>query len=69
LALIKAKALFVPAKSDLLLVPDYARRAVDILRKQGKTAEIFEMDGDRGHLDGVLNITKAAEPIRRFLEQ
>jgi homoserine O-acetyltransferase len=69
LAQIKAKALFVPAKSDLLLVPDYARRAVEILRKQGKTAEIFEMEGDRGHLEGVLNIAKAGEPIRRFLAQ
>jgi homoserine O-acetyltransferase len=68
LALIKAKVLFVPAKSDLLLVPDYTHKAVDILKKQGKTVEIFELDGDRGHLEGVLNITKAAEPIRRFLE-
>jgi homoserine O-acetyltransferase len=69
LAEIKAKALFIPAKSDLLLVPDLARRAVEILRKQGKTAEIFELDGDRGHLEGVLNIAKAAEPIRKFLAE
>jgi homoserine O-acetyltransferase/O-succinyltransferase len=69
LAAIKAKALFLPAKSDLLLVPDYAKRAVDILRKQGKTAELIELEGDRGHLEGVLNIAKAAEPIRRFLAQ
>lgn len=69
LAAIKAKVLFIPAKSDLLLVPDYARQAVDILRKQGKTAELFELEGDRGHLEGVLNVAKAAEPIRRFLAE
>jgi homoserine O-acetyltransferase/O-succinyltransferase len=67
LAAIKAKVLFIPAKSDILLVEDYASQAVDILKKQGKTAEMFELEGDRGHLEGVLNITKAAEPIRRFL--
>ncbi|MBI3708688.1 MAG: homoserine O-acetyltransferase [Proteobacteria bacterium] len=69
LAEIKAKVLFVPAKSDLLLVPDLARRAVEILRKQGKTAEIFEIEGDRGHLEGLLSIAKAAEPIRKFLAE
>ncbi|HEX9462394.1 MAG TPA: homoserine O-acetyltransferase [Alphaproteobacteria bacterium] len=69
LALIKAKVLFIPAKSDLLLVPDYARQAVDSLRKQGKAAELFELEGDRGHLEGVFNIAKAAEPIRRFLAE
>jgi homoserine O-acetyltransferase len=67
LAGVKAKVLFVPAKSDLLLVEEYARQAVDILHKQGKQADLFELEGDRGHLEGVLNITKAAEPIRKFL--
>ena len=67
LARIKAKVLFVPAKSDLLLFPDFARRAVAILRKHHNKAQIFEIPGDRGHLEGVLNITKAAEPIRKFL--
>ena len=69
LGAIKAKALFIPAKSDLLLVPDYARRAVEIMRKQGKSVELFEIEGDRGHLEGVLNIAKAAEPIRKFLAE
>lgn len=67
LAAIKAKVLFIPARSDLLLVPQYAERAVAILRAHGKSAQIFYLEGDRGHLEGVLNITKAAEPIRKFL--
>jgi hypothetical protein len=35
----------------------------------GKTAEIFELEGDRGHLEGLLSIAKAAEPIRKFLAE
>jgi homoserine O-acetyltransferase/O-succinyltransferase len=67
LAAVKAKVLFIPARSDILLVPRYAEQAVAILQSQGKSAQIFWLEGDRGHLEGVLNITKAAEPIRKFL--
>lgn len=38
-----------------------------ILRQHGKTVEWFEIEGDGGHLDGVLAIGKAGEAIRRFL--
>lgn len=68
LAKIKAKALFLPAKGDLLLASDVARQSVDILRKQGKQAELIEIEGDRGHLDGLFAITKVADPLRKFLE-
>lgn len=69
LAKIKAKALFIPAQSDLLLVPDYAKRAVDILRKQGKSADLVVLEGDGGHLDGVFNIAKVGDRLRQFLQQ
>lgn len=68
LAKIKAKALFLPAKGDLLLPADVARQSVDILKKQGKQAELIEIEGDRGHLDGLFAITKVAEPLRKFLD-
>jgi homoserine O-acetyltransferase len=67
LAKIKAKALFLPAKGDLLLAPGYAQRSVDILRKQGKSAELAEIEGDRGHLDGLFAITKVGDKLRAFL--
>jgi homoserine O-acetyltransferase len=69
LAKIKAKALFLPAKGDLLLAPDVARQSVDILKKQGKPAELIEIEGDRGHLDGLFAITKVAAPLARFLNE
>ena len=67
LAKIKAKTLFLPAKGDLLLVPGYAQQAAETLKKQGKTAEVVEIVGDRGHLDGLFAIGSVAEPLRRFL--
>lgn len=69
LAKIKARSLFIPATSDLLLVPDYAKRAVDILRKQGKTADLVVIEGDGGHLEGVLGIAKVGDRLRQFLQQ
>jgi len=66
---VKARVLLVPARSDLLLFPDYSREAMEILRKQGKPVEWFEIEGDGGHLDGVLAVGKAGEAIRKFLGQ
>ncbi|MGL4576542.1 MAG: E22 family MetX-like putative esterase [Burkholderiaceae bacterium] len=66
-AKIKAKMLFVPAKSDLIFPPEMSRKAAEKLRGLGKSAEVFEIEGDGGHLDGVLAIAKAGEAIRTFL--
>jgi len=66
---IKAKVLSIPAKSDLLLFPDYAKKMVATLKAQGNRVEEFEIDGDGGHLDGVLLIAKAGDAIRAFLQK
>ncbi len=64
---IKAKVLFVPAKTDLIFPPELSRRAMERLRGQGNTVELFEIDGTSGHLDGILSIGKAADAISAFL--
>lgn len=64
---IKARILFVPARSDLIFPPELSRKAAERFKALGKSAEIFEIDGDGGHLDGVLAIGKAGETIRKFL--
>jgi homoserine O-acetyltransferase len=64
---VKARVLLVPAQSDLLLFPEYSKQAMTLLKQHGKTVEWFEIEGDGGHLDGVLAIAKAGEAIRRFL--
>jgi homoserine O-acetyltransferase len=64
---IKAKVLFVPAKTDLIFPPELSRKAAEKLKAQGNYTEVFEIDGTNGHLDGVLSIGKAADAIRAFL--
>jgi homoserine O-acetyltransferase/O-succinyltransferase len=64
---VKARVLLIPARSDILLFPDYSRRPMELLKAQGKAVEWFEIEGDGGHLDGVLAIAKAGEAIRSFL--
>lgn len=65
---IKARFLFLPAKSDLLMLPEFAKKGADELRNLGLEAQLFELDGEGGHLDGLEKIAQAAGTIRRFLE-
>jgi homoserine O-acetyltransferase len=66
---IKARALFIPAESDLLLLPGYAQKAVDILKRQGKQADLVAIPGNGGHLDGVLSLTRVADRLKAFLDE
>jgi homoserine O-acetyltransferase len=63
----KAKILFVPSQSDLIFPPEFSRKAAERYKAMGRTAEVFMIEGDGGHLDGVVNIAKAGEAIRTFL--
>ena len=65
---IKAKTLFLPADSDLLLMPYLAQSAHQKLKQQGNNSEYTELQGSLGHLEGVANISKQATAIRQFLE-
>jgi homoserine O-acetyltransferase/O-succinyltransferase len=66
-AKIKAKILFVPAQSDLIFPPALAMQAAARYKAQGGTAEVAVIEGDGGHLDGVLNVARQGEAIRSFL--
>jgi homoserine O-acetyltransferase len=63
----KAKILFVPAESDLIFPPELSMRAAERYKAQGGVAEVAVIEGDGGHLDGVLNVAKQGEAIRVFL--
>jgi homoserine O-acetyltransferase len=65
---IRARFLFLPAQSDLLLFPEYSKKGASQLRELGLEAQLFELEGDGGHLDGLEKISQAAGTIRRFLE-
>ena len=64
---IKAKILFVPAASDEIFPPELSKRAAERYRAQGGVAEVAIIEGDGGHLDGVLNVAKQGEAISAFL--
>jgi homoserine O-acetyltransferase/O-succinyltransferase len=64
---IKAKILFLPAKTDLLFPPALARRWADKLRAQGNAVELYEIDGTSGHLDGIFSVAKVSDQIRAFM--
>ncbi len=65
---IKAKILFVPASSDVIFPPELSKRALERFRAQGGSADLFVIEGDGGHLDGVFAIAKAGDAIKRFIE-
>jgi homoserine O-acetyltransferase len=65
---IKAKILFVPASSDVIFPPQLSVRALERFRAQAGRGELFTLQGDGGHLDGLFEIGQAAETIRTFIE-
>jgi homoserine O-acetyltransferase len=65
----KSKILFIPAKSDLIFPPVFAKSAAAKYKALGKTAEVFELEGDGGHLDGIFNIAQAGQTIQDFLSR
>jgi homoserine O-acetyltransferase len=66
---IKAKVLFLPAKTDLIFPPELSRRWAEKLKAQGNYVELHEIEGTSGHLDGLFSIGKVGEHIRAFLDK
>ena len=66
-ARIKARVLFLPAKTDLVFPPELSRRWAEKLRAQGNYVEFHEIEGTSGHLDGIFSIAKVSDQIRSFL--
>ena len=65
---LRAKYLFLPATTDLLMFPEYSYEGVGELKALGLEASVVEIPGDGGHLDGLANAFKAADAIREFLD-
>ena len=68
LANVKAKTFFLPAESDLLLMPYLARDTHDMLIAQGTDSTFDTLKGSFGHLEGVVDIKEQADALRAFLE-
>jgi homoserine O-acetyltransferase len=68
-ARIRAKVLFLPAKTDLIFPPELSRKWAERLKAQGNAVELYEIEGTSGHLDGIFSIGKVADRIKAFLEK
>ncbi len=64
---IKAPALLIYSPGDLVFPADGVRRTGEALKANGAAVELVELKGNRGHLDGVLNIKQAEQAISGFL--
>ncbi|MGK7296310.1 MAG: E22 family MetX-like putative esterase [Candidatus Wenzhouxiangella sp. M2_3B_020] len=67
LSRVRAESLFLPAAGDLLLRPELAREAHEILLRQGRSSTIEYIDGVTGHLDGLTAIDGHAATMAAFL--
>ena len=64
---IQAKTLFLPASTDLLLMPYLAESADYQLNHLGKNSELETLNGPFGHLEGIVNVKAEGERIAAFL--
>jgi homoserine O-acetyltransferase len=66
---IRARSLWLPAASDVLLFPDYPRAAVSRLLAQGNKVGFYQIEGDGGHVDGLTQIAQMSLQIAEFLAE
>jgi len=64
---IKAPTLLITQPDDLLFPPEGAKFTVDTLKAAGTPVEHVTLKGNRGHLDGVINIKQAEKAIGAFV--
>lgn len=65
---IDVPTLLIHTDEDLVFPGDAVRETGAIIKSDGTPVEIVELQGTRGHLDGVLAIAQAGDRIRAFLE-
>ncbi|NKL24444.1 hypothetical protein [Rhizobium leguminosarum] len=53
---------------DLIFPGNAVRETGTIIKTDGTPVEFVELEGTRGHMDGLLSIAQAGERIRAFLE-
>ena len=63
----KAPALIIYSPTDLFFPADSVKRTAEAIKANGVPVETFELDGKRGHLDGVLSVKAAEKQIAAFV--
>jgi homoserine O-acetyltransferase len=64
---IKAPALFIYSPGDLVFPADSVKRTAEAIKANGAPVEVVALEGNRGHLDGVLSMKQAEKAISAFL--
>ncbi|MEO0820074.1 MAG: homoserine O-acetyltransferase [Pseudomonadota bacterium] len=66
---IDAPVLIIHTDEDLVFPGNAVRETASIIRSDGTPVKIVELEGTRGHLDGVLAISQAGNAISAFLAE
>ena len=66
---IEAPTLIIHTDEDLIFFPEEVRETAALISSDGTPVEIVELQGTRGHLDGLLSINQAGDKIKAFLEK
>jgi homoserine O-acetyltransferase/O-succinyltransferase len=64
---IDVPVLMIYSPTDMVFPPEAVQRTAEVIGSDGTAVELVELSGQRGHLDGVVNISEAGEAIRDFL--
>ncbi|WP_346795664.1 homoserine O-acetyltransferase [Halomonas sp. Bachu 37] len=67
LAAITAPTLMLYSENDLVFSPSGVRRTAELIEAGGAEVELQTLEGNRGHLDGVVAIEQAEAQLRDFL--
>ncbi len=66
---IEAPTLIIHTDEDLIFFAEEVRETAAYIRSDGTPVEIVELQGTRGHLDGLLSISQAGAKLATFLNQ
>ena len=66
---IDVPVMIIHTDEDEVFPGDAVRETASIIRSDGTPVEVVEINGTRGHLDGIVNIAQAGEQIRGFLDR
>ncbi|MBY3137055.1 E22 family MetX-like putative esterase [Rhizobium laguerreae] len=65
---IEVPVMLIYTDEDLIFPGNAVRETGTIIKSDGTPVEFVELEGTRGHMDGLLSIAQAGERIRAFLE-
>ena len=65
---IEAPTLIIHTDEDLVFFPEEVRETATLIGADGTPVDMVELQGTRGHLDGVVSIAQASDRIRKFLK-